>query len=228
VTLPGANKGEKGDLPMDVRDVAVVNGAWDHRALPANIRVGEGCYLERRDSFSRFRSARDPGLVLGRGVRVYTWTAFSVEPDGVVEVGDDSLLVGALFMCAERIRLGARVVVSYNVTIADCDFHPRDPELRQRDAVANAPEGDLRQRPPLLARPVVIEDDVWIGIGAIILKGVHVGAGARIGAGAVVTASVPAGAYIAGNPAHAVAQDASGAPPVGAPAAPGEAGEVGP
>jgi acetyltransferase-like isoleucine patch superfamily enzyme len=126
-----------------------------------------------------------------------------------VEVGDDSLLVGALFMCADRIRLGARVVVSYNVTIADCDFHPRDPELRKRDAVANAPGGDRRQRPPLLARPVVIEDDVWIGIGAIILKGVRVGAGARVGPGAVVTASVPAGAYVAGNPARAVAPGAS-------------------
>jgi maltose O-acetyltransferase len=59
-------------------------------------------------------------------------------------------------------------------------------------------------RPPLVTRPVVIEDDVWIGIGAIILKGVRIGNGARIGPGAVVTRSVPAETTVMGNPARAV------------------------
>jgi acetyltransferase-like isoleucine patch superfamily enzyme len=91
------------------------------------------------------------------------------------------------------------------VTIADCDFHPRDPELRKQDAIANAPHGDRGQRPPLVSRPVVIEDDVWIGIGAIVLKGVRIGKAARIGAGAIVTTNVPPGATVVGNPAHVVA-----------------------
>jgi len=105
-------------------------------------------------------------------------------------------------MCAERITIGKRVIVSYNVTIADCDFHPRDPEARKQDAIANAPEGDRRQRPPLISRPVVIKDDVWIGIGAIILKGVSIGKGAQIAAGAIVTSDVPAGVLVTGNPAR--------------------------
>jgi acetyltransferase-like isoleucine patch superfamily enzyme len=107
-------------------------------------------------------------------------------------------------MCAESIRVGRRVVISYNTTIADSDFHPRDPESRKQDAVANAPLGNREGRPALVCRPVVIEDDVWIGIGAIVLKGVHVGAGARIGAGAVVTKDVPARAVLRGNPAQIV------------------------
>jgi acetyltransferase-like isoleucine patch superfamily enzyme len=188
-------------------DLSEFTGTWDYTVLPANVRIGAACFLERKDSFARFRSQRDPGLTLGREVRVYTWTAFSVEPSGVIEIGDASVLVGAQFMCAEHIRLGRRVIVSYNVTIADCDFHPRDPELRKQDAIANAPYGDRDQRPPLVARPVVIEDDVWIGIGAIVLKGVCIGKGARIGAGAVVTTNVPPGATVVGSPARVVAGD---------------------
>ena len=193
---------------IDAETFKDITGAWDHAALPKNVRVGADCFLERKESFKRFRSTREPGLVLGDRVKVYTWTEFNIEPAGAVEVGDDSVLVGAVFMCAESIRIGRRVIVSYNVTIADSDFHPRDPESRKRDAIANAPQGDRSQRPAVIARAVVIEDDVWIGIGAIILKGVRVGRGARVGAGAVVTSDVPPGATVAGNPARLVKEGA--------------------
>ena len=176
-------------------------GAWDYGTLPPNVRLGPGCFLERRASFARFRSARDPGLVLGAHVRAYTWTEFNVEPEGLVEVGDGTTLVGAVFMCAEHIRIGANVTISYHVTIADSDFHPRSAEARRRDAIANAPGADRSQRPAVETRPVIVEDEVWIGIGAIVLKGVTIGRGARIEAGAVVTRDVPAGAIVCGNPA---------------------------
>lgn len=187
---------------INADELKAITGGWDHAVLPKNIRVGADCFLERRDSFKRFRSTREPGLVIGDRVKVYTWTEFNIDPAGVVGVGDDSILVGAIFMCAESIRIGQRVIVSYNATIADSDFHPRDPEARRLDAIANAPEGDKSRRPAIVARPVVIEDDVWIGIGAIVLKGVHIGRGARIGAGAVVTKNVPAGMTVIGNPAR--------------------------
>lgn len=53
-------------------------------------------------------------------------------------------------------------------------------------------------------RPVVIEDDVWIGARAIILPGVRIGQGAVIGAAAVVTKDVPPYSVAAGNPARVV------------------------
>ena len=186
---------------MDVREIT---GEWDYRSLPPNVKLGPGCFIERKASFQRFRSTRDPGLLLGSDVLVYTWADFNVEPAGQIVVGDSSVLVGPIFMCAESISVGRRVLISYQVTIADSDFHPLDRAARRIDAIANAPGGDQRLRPPLVSRPVVIEDDVWVGIGALILKGVRVGRRARIAAGAVVTRDVPEGATVAGNPARAV------------------------
>lgn len=50
-------------------------------------------------------------------------------------------------------------------------------------------------------RPVVIEDDTWIGAAAVILPGVHIGKGAVVGAGSVVSKDVPAFGVVVGNPA---------------------------
>jgi len=182
-------------------DIKEITGDWDYQTLPKNIVVGKDCWFERKDSFGRFRSVQQPGLVLGDHVKVYTWTTFNVEPQGTIEVGDGSVLVGAIFMCAQKITIGKRVVISYHVTIADSDFHPKDPDLRKQDAIANAPYGDKSKRPEVFSKPVVIDDDAVIGIGAIILKGVHIGKGARIGAGSVVTSDILAGAKVEGNPA---------------------------
>src|SRR3954467_11347138 len=146
---------------------------WIEDALPEGVLAGEGVHLERHEhTFKRFFSTRRPGLVLGPRVAVYTWTAFSVEPDAVLEIGEDSVLVGAQFMCGERITVGKRVTVSYNCVIADSDFHPHDTELRHLDTIAISPEGAPTQPPPLETSPVVIGDDVQIGMGSMVLKGV--------------------------------------------------------
>lgn len=189
---------------MNEKELSEIVGTWDYATLPANVRVGRDCFIERKQSFAAFRSTRTPGIVIGDRVRIYTWATFNIEAGGLVEIGDDSIMVGPIFMCAEQIKIGRRVVVSYNVTIADSDFHPLDPEARKRDAIANAPFGNKSDRPPYLSRPVTIGDDVSIGIGAIILKGVNIGTGATIAAGSVVAHDVPAGAYVEGNPARVV------------------------
>jgi carbonic anhydrase/acetyltransferase-like protein (isoleucine patch superfamily) len=189
------------DDPVDpaFRDVA---GGFDHAELPANVRVGADCWIESKASFRRCRSEREPAIELGARVRVHGSTLFNLERDAQLVVGDDSVLVGAVFLCAERIEIGRGVLLSYQVTIADADFHPLDPDARRRDAIANAPGADRSQRPPYATAPVRIGDGAMVGIGAIVLKGVHIGAGARIGAGAVVTRDVAAGATVAGNPAR--------------------------
>src|SRR5215211_7482887 len=137
-----------------LQDISHLDGTWDYSELPANVIVGRDCFIERHASFGRFRSTQAPGAVLGDRVTVYTWTEFNVEPTGCVVVGDDAVLVGAVIMCAERVEIGDRAVISYNVTIADSDFHPLDPEERKRDSVATAPYGDRNARPGFVAEPV--------------------------------------------------------------------------
>ncbi len=55
-----------------------------------------------------------------------------------------------------------------------------------------------------VAKKIVIEDKAWIGGGAIILPGIHIGTEAVVGAGAVVTNDVAAGTTVAGNPARVI------------------------
>ena len=193
---------------MDASQLSEFDGTWDYRTLPDNVRLGDNCFIERTASFRRYRSTQPVGLALGNNVTVYTWTEFSVEPDATLSVGDDSVLAGAIFMCAKRITVGRGVVISYHVTIADSDFHPLDAASRRQDAIASAPGGDPALRVPIESQPVTIGDGVWIGIGAYILKGVRIGDGARVLAGSVVTRDVAAGTTVGGNPARQV--DASG------------------
>jgi acetyltransferase-like isoleucine patch superfamily enzyme len=189
-------------------DESLITGGWQYSMLPDNVKLGSDCWLERYESFAKYRSQQEVGLSLGNRVRVYTWTSFNIEPTGRVEIGDDSILVGAVFMCADHIRVGRRVTISYQVTLADSDFHPIEPDLRRQDAIANSPYGDKSLRPPYESRAIEIGDDAWIGIGAIILKGVKIGDGARVQAGAVVTSDIAAGVTVAGNPARQIERTA--------------------
>jgi acetyltransferase-like isoleucine patch superfamily enzyme len=61
---------------------------------------------------------------------------------------------------------------------------------------------DVTQKAPADDRDVIIEDDVWVGCRAVILKGVRIGRGAVVGAGAVVTKDVPQYGLVAGVPAR--------------------------
>jgi maltose O-acetyltransferase len=55
-----------------------------------------------------------------------------------------------------------------------------------------------------VAKPIEIEDNVWIGGSAILLPGVRIGMNSVVGAGAVVTRSIPANTVVAGNPARVI------------------------
>lgn len=165
-----------------------IGAGWRLYGLPiiqrhrqSRIRIGRGLNL-RSTRASNPLGANHPVIISARraGARL--------------SIGDDFGMTGGSIVCDERVSIGDRVWAGANAVISDTDFHPLEAEARR-----------LR---PLDARtaPVEIADDVFIGVNALILKGVRIGAGAVIGAGSVVRRDVPPGAVVAGNPAQVIGQ----------------------
>ena len=91
--------------------------------------------------------------------------------------GFSGTVVGAF----DRIELRDNVRCGANVLITDSDWHLDDP----------------RSGKPA---PILIKENVWIGEGAKVLKGVTIGANSIIGAGSIVTTDIPSNVIAAGNP----------------------------
>jgi maltose O-acetyltransferase len=137
----------------------------------------------RREHLLRMLFAR-----LGRGVTIEP--PFFCDYGGNISLGDDVYVnTGCVILDCGLVRIGSNVLLGPHVQIYAA-HHPVDPAQRR----------DGRE----LASPVVIEDDVWIGGGAILCPGVRIGRNTTIGAGSVVTRDVPGNVVAAGNPCRAV------------------------
>ncbi|HKN19728.1 MAG TPA: acyltransferase [Dissulfurispiraceae bacterium] len=160
------------------------------------------------------------------GENIFFWGTYPlISNNGYIEIGDDVRIIGSNnimvgfkvtggedktarlvirddvtigFGCeinvASSVYIGSHVRFATGVKIFDNNSHPTDARLR-------------REKSPMTLQdiaPIVIEDDVWIGINAVILKGVVIGEGAIVAAGSVVTKSIPPNVIAAGNPARIV------------------------
>ena len=164
----------------------------------------------------------------GAGVRFFGKTIVRAYDCGAIEIGRNVIfnsrvstnlvgLIGPTILCANKgamirigvesgfssvvinskvlVTIGNNVKVGGNVRIFDHDFHPVEWQARR------PPEDKGKTR----ARPVVIEDDVFIGTNAIILKGTHIGTRSVVAAGSVVFGlDVPPDSLVKGNPAVVV------------------------
>jgi acetyltransferase-like isoleucine patch superfamily enzyme len=177
----------------------------------------------------RLRCASGDHLRLGSRIVMYGFPSLNLHPDSRVEIGDDVILCsrsqdtalalnhpvklstiaagasltigrdsgisGATIVCAKSIRIGVEVLLGANVVIVDTDFHPIVPQNRRHSDDASR----------IGVAPVEIGDNVFVGMEAVVLKGVRIGRDSVVAARAVVTrGDYPDGAILAGHPAAVI------------------------
>jgi acetyltransferase-like isoleucine patch superfamily enzyme len=101
--------------------------------------------------------------------------------EAAISIGNNCGFSGTVIGAFKSIKIGNNVKCGANTLITDGDWHFDDP----------------RTYPP---KEIIIEDNVWLGLNTIVLKGVTIGENTLIGANSVVTKSIPANVIAAGNP----------------------------
>ena len=132
-----------------------------------------------------FRNAGQ--VILGDRVRIWSdiqRAKIFVSRGATLRVGNNSCINGAHISVSIGVVIGRNVRIGPNVVIMDDDFH---------DATNHSSAGKTG--------PIRIHDNVWIAMGAMVLKGVTIGEGAAVAAGAVVTKDVAPYTLVGGVPA---------------------------
>ncbi|WP_316838256.1 acyltransferase [Pedobacter nutrimenti] len=116
--------------------------------------------------------------------------------NGVIEIGDNTMMNGVSVTAYQRVKVGKNCQIASCTFISDTDFHPVNPVIREREAL-----GYKIDHTEVNKKEVIIGDNVWIGWGCIILKGVTIGENSIIAAGSVVLRDIPSNVVAGGNPA---------------------------
>jgi maltose O-acetyltransferase len=119
-------------------------------------------------------------------VQLLRWCGFRIGQG--VYIADDILIAEEL-EDRDNLIIGDRVSIAPRVTLV-ASSHPNDSRIRPFAPVVRA--------------PIIIEEDVWLGAGVVVLPGVRIGRGAVVGALSVVTRDVPPLHVVAGQPAKTV------------------------
>ena len=148
-------------------------------------------------------------------LRLYNVTEAEPERQTILQrllgqIGHNSIIEPPFYcVYGQNIHIGDHVYLNYLCTILDCNevhigHHVMIGPSVQIYTAAHVLQAEARIQGWEVAKPIVIEDNVWLGGGAILLPGVRIGRNAVVGAGAVVSRSVPANTVVAGNPARVI------------------------
>lgn len=160
------------------------NRQWDSQRMLRNKMVGS-LYL-----------AKDATMEV-EAFDVYAGSRINVNAGAKLSLGSGYMNHDCVIDCFYSISIGRGVVISERVVIRDSDNHAITSTVNE---VVGEPRSDEK---PTVA-PIVIQDHVWLGMNAIVLKGVTIGEGAIVAAGSVVTKDVPSHCLVAGVPAKVV------------------------
>jgi acetyltransferase-like isoleucine patch superfamily enzyme len=149
----------------------------------------------------RIRGGKGCKLVIGHNCIMRCNVVFE-NVNSYLTVGDRSFIGNGLISSAQGIEIGNDVLISWGVTIIDHNSHSLKFSERQKDV--EDWHNDKKDWSGVRTAKVAIQDKVWIGFNAIILKGVTIGEGAIVGAGSVVSKDVPPYTVVAGNPAKVI------------------------
>ncbi len=138
--------------------------------------------------YTYFAAAQNSELCITGRCHVSYGCDIKIFSDGKLELHNCSLNSYSQIRCKNHIYIGENTRISRNVQIWDDDHH------KIKGASDNNKE-------------IIIEKNVWIGAGAIILKGVRIGEGSMVAAGAVVTRSIPSHCVVGGVPARIISKD---------------------
>ena len=166
-------------------------------------------YGQAFDNVPRYRQHRQPSnpASIETGEHCLIGGELLVFPDGGrISIGDHCFIgAGSRVWSADAVSIGDRVMISHGVNIHDTISHSLHAHKRHQHyldiAVRNsAVLGDVPRG------PIVIEDDAWIGLNAVIMKGVRIGRGAVVGPARIVTHDVAPFTVVAGPAASVIGQ----------------------
>ena len=164
--------------------------------------VGSNSKIYRQSNIINMSNKKDH-ILIGSGTHIRG--ELLVYPyRGKIQIGDDcDVGEGTRIWSEKGISIGNRVLIAHNVDIHDSNDHPVEKLARHKHFRSIIQEGFSKDF-DLNRQEICIQDDVWVGFGACIMKGVTIGEGAVIAAHAVVTRDVPSGVLVGGNPAHII------------------------
>jgi acetyltransferase-like isoleucine patch superfamily enzyme len=178
---------------------------WHPAPLPANIELGEMAYPDTSYSYTTCFSKKPVGFRLGYGSGNYGHGIFTTGERGEINVGKFVVLQCTRIISNLSVTIKDHCMFSWGSVITDTWVTDKtmSPAIRREmlKKLSSSPNRHLEFLDP---KPVVIEENAWVGFDAIILPGVTIGRGAVIGSKSVVSEDVPPYAVVVGNPARII------------------------
>lgn len=160
------------------------------------IKIGKKVTFNGFSYFSKYPSSN---IIIGDNCRFNSTTTANLiginhkcilsthSKNAILKIGEGCGFSGVTIGCFDSIILGNKVRCGANVLITDSDWHLDDPRVGK-------------------SKPIFIEDNVWLGYGVVVMKGVRIGENSVIGINSVVTKDIPKNVIAAGNPCVIIKQ----------------------